>query len=134
MAEAAFGDYAETPREFILDALVSKAGWGVEEAVAIMAQFLSSAVEAVEASRGQDRSVVFAGGARNTGSRSRPDGDEFTDAQWHQYAIGDSGTSHTLPGRLYVVQCEWCPLTFAAPTKVEAMALFRAHEEEVLNA
>jgi hypothetical protein len=49
-------------------------------------------------------------------------------------ASGDTGTSHTLPGRLYIVQCEWCPEAFAAHTKVEAMAMFRKHEAEMSTA
>jgi hypothetical protein len=59
--------------------------------------------------------------------------DGWTQGDWHQSAAGDTGTSHTLPGRLYIVQCEWCPEAFAAPTKGQAMKMFRAHEDDMLS-
>jgi len=77
-------------------------------------------------------SLNYAGDIRNTGSRySRPDG--WADAEWHKSAIADSGASHTLPGRLYIVQCEWCPEAFAANTKADAMSMFREHEAALLE-
>lgn len=60
--------------------------------------------------------------------------DDFTTEQWHQAAIDDTGFSHNLPGRLYIVQCEWCPEAFAAKTKAEALAMFRVHEQQMLDA
>lgn len=77
-------------------------------------------------------SVRYGRGIRNGGHTAAPDG--FTDAQWHQDAMGDTGTSHTMPGRLYVVQCEWCPAAFAARTRDEALSMFREHEYERLAA
>ena len=50
---------------------------------------------------------------------------------WHRNAIADAGTSHTLVGRQYVVACEWCRCAFVAPTKDEAIDMFREHEEEM---
>jgi hypothetical protein len=70
---------------------------------------------------------VRGAGPTNTASHGR------TEAEHHQDCIGDAGTSHTLPGRLYVVQCEWCPEAFAAHTKAVAMIMFRRHEEEMLT-
>lgn len=52
---------------------------------------------------------------------------------WHRMAIRESGFSYNLPGRLYVVQCEWCPEAFAAYTKVEAMELFEKHESSMVE-
>lgn len=52
---------------------------------------------------------------------------------WHRMAIQESGVSHNLPGRLYVVQCEWCPEAFAAYTKAEAMELFEKHESSMID-
>lgn len=70
---------------------------------------------------------------RNSGPSKPPEpGMSLTGLRhWHQDASADTGTSHTLPGRLYIVQCEWCPEAFAAPTKAEAMDMFREHEEEM---
>jgi hypothetical protein len=67
---------------------------------------------------------------RNSGpSGTAPEG--FTSKQWHQDASADTGTSYLVPGRLYIVQCEWCPDAFAAETKEEAMILFWQHEDEM---
>lgn len=60
-----------------------------------------------------------------------PDG--WTAQQWHADASADTGTSHYALGRMYVVACEWCRCTFLAPTKRDAMALFRIHEREMLT-
>lgn len=76
-------------------------------------------------------SVRYAPNLLNTGpSNTMPEG--FTDAQWHVDASGDTGTSHILAGRLYIVQCEWCPEAFAARTKAEAVAMFREHEDAIM--
>lgn len=63
-----------------------------------------------------------------------PPNEGWGNEEWHQSAIGDTHTSHTLPGRLYIVQCEWCPEAFAAPTKSDAMTMFRTHETAMLAA
>ena len=55
------------------------------------------------------------------------------DAQRHADAIGDTGTSHVLIGRVYAVRCEWCPKIFVGNNKREAMAEFRRHERAVLD-
>ena len=78
-------------------------------------------------------SLTYAPNVRNGGSGRTAPGD-LDEHDWHQTATADTGTSHTLPGRLYVVQCEWCSNAFAARTKVEALALFRTHEAEMLGA
>lgn len=52
------------------------------------------------------------------------------DALRHLDAIADTGTSHILHPRQYVVKCEWCPAVFFANTKRQAMADFREHESE----
>lgn len=78
-------------------------------------------------------SLHYAQNVRNTGPSNVAETFGFEDADWHQAASGDTGTSHTLPGRLYIVQCEWCPEAFAAKTKGEAMDMFRAHEDSMLN-
>ena len=70
-------------------------------------------------------------GIPNRGYNGCPEG--WAEHDWHQSAIGDANTSHTLPGRLYIVQCEWCPEAFAANTKAEAMGMFRKHESEMLE-
>lgn len=57
----------------------------------------------------------------------------FTSKQWHQDAIADTGTSHTRPGRLYIIQCEWCDEAFAANTAGESESMFLKHEEEMLD-
>jgi hypothetical protein len=62
---------------------------------------------------------------------SNPGG--FSEADWHQTASADSGTSHTLLGRQYVVACEWCPEVFYGPTKAEAVWNFRLHEDEMAD-
>jgi len=73
----------------------------------------------------------YAPGVRNSGpSKLAPDG--WRDDVWHQDATGDTGTSHTLPGRLFIVQCEWCDDAFAAYGKAEALAMFREHEKAML--
>lgn len=74
-------------------------------------------------------SINYAGNVRSGAKGHVPDGWEAR--RWHQQAMADAGTSHTLPGRLYVVQCEWCPEAFAANTKAEAMAMFRRHEDDM---
>lgn len=51
-----------------------------------------------------------------------------SNADWHVTASNDSGSSHILNGRLYIVQCLWCEDAFAADTKGEAMGMFRTHE------
>lgn len=66
---------------------------------------------------------------RQHGHQTAPEG--WDNKRWHQDAIQDAGTSHTLPGNLYVVQCEWCEEAFAAPYEWEAMAMFRKHEDEM---
>jgi len=73
--------------------------------------------------------IHYAANVKNALRAEAPYG--ITVRKWHQSAIGDTHTSHTLPGRLYVVQCEWCPEAFAAHTKAEAMAMFRVHEAEM---
>lgn len=70
-------------------------------------------------------------GIRQRGYNEAPQG--WSAHDWHQTAAGDTGTSHTLPGRLYIVQCEWCPEAFAALNKSDAMQMFRKHESEMLN-
>lgn len=75
------------------------------------------------------KTLFYAPNVRNGGHTGRPDG--FTEKQWHQDATADTGVSHTLPGRLYIVQCEWCPKAFAAQSKAGAMAMFRRHEDEM---
>lgn len=75
------------------------------------------------------KTLFYAPNVRNGGHTGRPDG--FTEKQWHQDAAADTGFSHTLPGRLYIVQCEWCPKAFAAQSKAGAMAMFRRHEDEM---
>lgn len=60
------------------------------------------------------------------GSSRAPEG--WSDAQWHRDAMLDSGTSHTLVGPTYTIQCEWCPATFIGERKADAMRLFRDHE------
>ncbi|QIK63817.1 hypothetical protein G7068_11925 [Leucobacter viscericola] len=77
------------------------------------------------------RTLFYAPKVRNGSVTAAPEG--FSQARWHQSAIGDTGCSHNLPGRLYVVQCEWCPKAFAANTKTEAMDMFREHESEMLS-
>ena len=75
----------------------------------------------------------YAPDVRNTGpSNTAPEG--WTEESWHQDAAGDAGTSHSLPGRLYVVQCEWCPEAFAAYTKPKAMSMFQEHEAAMFGA
>lgn len=74
-------------------------------------------------------SVTYAKDVRNSGGREIPEG--WGPGEYHQASVADTGTSHTLPGRLYVVQCEWCPDAFAAKTKAEAMSLFRQHEHQM---
>jgi hypothetical protein len=69
--------------------------------------------------------VTFAGNLR-TGSNPAPAG--WSDQQWHRDAMADSGTSHTLVGTVYAIQCQWCPEVFIGRTKREALPLFRAHE------
>ena len=75
--------------------------------------------------------IRYGSGIRNTGFIERPS--DFTDEDWHADASADTGTSHTLPGRVFLVQCEWCPKAFAARTKAEAMAMFREHESTMLK-
>lgn len=75
--------------------------------------------------------LKYAPNVRNGVSAHVPEG--WGKKDWHQSATGDAGTSHTLPGRLYVVQCEWCPDAFGAYTKAEAMAMFRRHEKVMLT-
>jgi hypothetical protein len=52
----------------------------------------------------------------------------WSDAKWHLEASFRAGTSHVLLGRVYGVACEWCPEKFYAPTRAEAIELFREHE------
>ena len=61
----------------------------------------------------------------------RPDYD--SSEAWHADAIGDSGVSHTLVGRRYVVACQWCRCVFIAESKNRTMAMFRDHETEMLK-
>lgn len=76
--------------------------------------------------------ITYGRDVRRTGpSGTAPEGCD--EKSWHQEASGDTGTSHTLPGRLFIVQCEWCPEAFAASTKAEAMAMFREHEAQMLS-
>ena len=74
-------------------------------------------------------SVNYHTTVRQQGHRTAPEG--WDEKRWHQDAMQDAGTSHTLPGQLYVVQCEWCEEAFAAPHKREAMEMFRKHEAEM---
>jgi len=62
---------------------------------------------------------------RAAGPHSTPEG--------HAAAIADTHTSHVLKGFGYLIQCEWCPETFFAPTKREAMERFRAHEQRMFD-
>lgn len=65
-----------------------------------------------------------------------PSGEEPTVQQvrdWHQDATADTGTSHALPGRGYLVLCEWCEDAFFASSKAEAMNLFWAHEDSMMG-
>jgi len=59
---------------------------------------------------------------------------DVEDAWKHLDAIADTGTSHTLHPRQYVVRCAWCPAIFFSSTKADAMEQFRAHEQERLKA
>jgi hypothetical protein len=77
-------------------------------------------------------SLNYHPGVRQQGYNTPPN-EGWGNEEWHQSAIGDTHTSHTLPGRLYIVQCEWCPEAFAAPNKSGAMEMFRAHEKEMLS-
>jgi hypothetical protein len=52
---------------------------------------------------------------------------------WHQDATADTDTSHTIPGRGYLILCEWCEDAFFARTAAEATALFRDHEGRMLG-
>lgn len=63
-----------------------------------------------------------------TGSNPAPEG--WDNKRWHQDASLDSGTSHTLVGTSYVIQCLWCPQVFIGERKADALRLFRAHEAE----
>lgn len=76
-----------------------------------------------------ESTLTYSGNVRGASGGSVPDGWDIKD--WHRDAMADTGTSHSLHGRLYVVQCEWCPEAFAAPTKAEAMVLFRKHEADM---
>lgn len=76
--------------------------------------------------------INYAGDVQQGGVGYVPDG--WDAAQWHRSALGHTNTSHTLPGRLYIVQCEWCSEAFAAHTKAKAMEMFRTHETEMLTA
>lgn len=77
----------------------------------------------------EERALHYGRDVRNGVHTNRPDG--FTDSAWHRAAMADAGASHNLPGRLYIVQCEWCPKAFAANTKAEAMDMFREHERVI---
>lgn len=88
-----------------------------------------AALSANEHHDAEERLLHYGRTVRNGVHTDRPDG--FTDVEWHLSAMADTGTSHNLPGRLYIVQCEWCPKAFAAETKAEAMQMFRAHEKTV---
>lgn len=72
------------------------------------------------------RQVTFSEHLR-TYSNPAPAG--WSNEQWHRDATLDSGTSHTLVGTTYTVQCMWCPEVFIGERKADAMRLFRAHEE-----
>ena len=52
---------------------------------------------------------------------------------WHAAGVADTGASHVLVGRPYVVACEWCPEVFLAETAARAMSMFRAHESQMLG-
>lgn len=75
----------------------------------------------------------YANDVRNAGMGNLPPDESWPVDEWHRSASADTGTSHTLPGRLYVVQCEWCDEAFAAHTKAKAMQMFRVHETAMLN-
>lgn len=67
-----------------------------------------------------------------TGSYPAPAG--WSSEQWHRDASLDSGTSHTLVGTTYTIQCQWCPATFIGERKADAMRLFREHEAKAQGA
>lgn len=75
---------------------------------------------------GERVGVTYAGDIKAGFHIAAPEG--FTDSEWHASASGDTHTSHTIPGRVFLVQCEWCPAAFAGLTKDSAMRLFREHE------
>lgn len=54
--------------------------------------------------------------------------------QWHASSIDDTHESHMKLARVAVVQCLWCDEVFIAKTIEEAMVMFRAHEDKMLNA
>lgn len=66
-------------------------------------------------------------------AKVRDEAADVWDAQRHADAIGDTGTSHVLIGRVYAVRCEWCPRLFVGSTKREALAELRRHERAVLD-
>lgn len=78
-------------------------------------------------------SINYASDVRGTGPSNVASTYGVTEESWHMQAIKDTGTSHTLPGLLYVVQCEWCTEAFAAHTKAVAMDMFRLHEDAMIR-
>lgn len=60
--------------------------------------------------------------------------DDMTPARWHEAAIADTGDSYLSMTRAAVVQCLWCDEVFIAKTVREAVVMFRAHEDKMLNA
>lgn len=77
--------------------------------------------------------IHFGKDIRNTGQTPPPSDYEGTETDWHEDATADTGTSHAIPGRGFLVLCEWCEDAFFARTKTEAMALFRDHESKMLG-
>ncbi|MCK2200499.1 hypothetical protein [Corynebacterium callunae] len=56
-----------------------------------------------------------------------PEEQRFTEA------VNDTGESHVLVGRQYIVKSAWTDGIFYAPTKREAMEKFRAYEQEMFK-
>lgn len=58
----------------------------------------------------------------------RPRG--MDDADWHEAASADTGTSHVRLDSVSIVACEWCDRIFVGETPAAAMSMFREHEAE----
>lgn len=59
--------------------------------------------------------------------------EDLHEAEKFTEAVNDTGESHVLVGRQYIVKSAWTDMIFYAPTKREAMEKFRAYEQEMFK-
>lgn len=120
-------------RDKLIESLQISQCWRGDDYVDGFNRGIEIALESVPATtviREQRSTLHYGAGIKNCQPSNVASTFGFDSHDWHQSASGDTGTSHLLPGRLYIVQCQWCYEAFAALTKDEAMEMFRAHEEE----